>query len=73
MAPVLRTKRSRSASVVIPSPGIVSSAWNERSGRFDHFAWAIHDELATRAGMTRDEYEIQTARYRAELTAGARA
>ena len=54
-------------------PPATLSAWSERAARFDHFGWAIHDELATRAALTRDEFESETARFRAELEVGARA
>jgi hypothetical protein len=54
-------------------PPATLGAWNERSGRFDHFGWAIHDELATRAGMTLDEFEDERSRRVAQMAVGARA
>ena len=42
-------------------PGILS-AWDERGQRFDHFFWAITDELATRAGL--DGADFDTAHRR---------
>lgn len=38
-------------------PPAVLSARNSASGRLDQFYWAFTDELASRAGMTRDEFE----------------
>ena len=33
------------------------SARDDPSGRLDHFYWAFTEELATRAGITRGEFE----------------
>ena len=38
-------------------PPAVLSARDRDSGRLDHFHWGITDELAARAGMTREELE----------------
>jgi hypothetical protein len=38
-------------------PPAVLGAWNEAVGEFDDFWWALTDELATRAGLTRHELE----------------
>jgi hypothetical protein len=37
-------------------PGVLS-ARNTATGELDHFYWAFTEELATRAGMTRNELE----------------
>ncbi len=42
-------------------PPALLAAWNEESGRLDHFYWGITDELATRAGMSRGELEDEHA------------
>lgn len=46
-------------------PPAVLSAWNAAADRLDHFWWAVTDELATRADMTRhvleDEHERRVA------------
>ncbi len=41
-------------------PPVVLSARDER-GELDHFFWAVTDELATRAGMTREDLEDESA------------
>ena len=41
-------------------PPAVLSARDE-GGELDHFFWAVTDELATRAGMTRDDLEDESA------------
>ncbi|MEO6350299.1 MAG: hypothetical protein ABIP53_06575 [Candidatus Limnocylindrales bacterium] len=38
-------------------PPAVLCAWNEATGRFDHFYWAITDELAMRVSMDRHDFE----------------
>ena len=54
-------------------PPATLGAWNEREARFDHYGWAIHDELATRAGLSLDDFDAALVRWRRELAAGARA
>jgi hypothetical protein len=52
-------------------PPALLSAWNERAGEFDHFYWGVTDELATRAGTTRTEFESDhAARTRQLLSPG---
>jgi hypothetical protein len=48
----------------------VLADWNERAGRFDDFSWAVTDELAIRAGLTRDELERLQAERRRSLASG---
>lgn len=43
-------------------PPALLSAWNAEAVRLDHFYWSITNELATRAGMTRDGFETEHAR-----------
>lgn len=38
-------------------PPAILSAWDERANRFDHFFWAITDELATRANIDPAEFD----------------
>jgi hypothetical protein len=54
-------------------PPAVLGAWNERSGGFDDFSWAVTDELAMRAGLTREELERETDSRRDQLAGSARA
>jgi hypothetical protein len=49
-------------------PPAVLATWAPASGRFEHFAWGILDELAGRAGLTPIELEREQAR-RMELLA----
>ena len=50
-------------------PPAVLGARNERTGEVDHFYWAVTDELATRAGLTRAELETDLEA-RARLLSG---
>lgn len=53
-------------------PPAVLAAWDDQAGRLDHFHWAFSDELATRAGLTRDEFEdLLQARRRSLAGPGA--
>jgi hypothetical protein len=45
----------------------VLAAWDERSGRWEHFAWGITTELAERAGLTVVELERALADRAASL------
>jgi hypothetical protein len=38
-------------------PPAILSAWDEEARRFDHFFWAIIDELATRSAMDAHEFD----------------
>jgi hypothetical protein len=38
-------------------PPAILAAWDERARHFDHFFWAITDELATRAGLEPPEFD----------------
>jgi hypothetical protein len=38
-------------------PPALLGAWDVQAQRFDHFHWGVTDELATRAGMSRDDFE----------------
>lgn len=38
-------------------PPALLGAWDDQAQRFDHFHWGVTDELATRAEMTRDDFE----------------
>ena len=38
-------------------PPAILTAWDERARRFDHFFWAITDELATRSAMGPDDFD----------------
>jgi hypothetical protein len=49
-------------------PPAVLATWAPASGRFEHFAWGVLDELAGRAGLTSIELEREQAR-RMELVA----
>jgi hypothetical protein len=51
-------------------PPAVLSAWNAGAGRLDHFYWAVTDELATRAGMTRHAFEDEHERRAGQLLSG---
>jgi hypothetical protein len=52
-------------------PPAVLSSWNAAAGALDHFYWAVTDELATRAAMTRHELEDDHERRTAALSAPA--
>ena len=54
-------------------PPAVLADWNERAARFDDFSWAVTDELATRAGLTRNELEEQRDSRRDQLSGSGRA
>jgi hypothetical protein len=54
-------------------PPAVLGDWNERAAQFDDFSWAVTDELANRAGMTRQELEDQRDSRRDQLSGSARA
>lgn len=43
-------------------PPALLGAWNDGAARFDHFYWAITDELATRAGMDQGDFEDEHRR-----------
>jgi len=43
-------------------PPALLAAWNADLDVIDHFHWSITDELATRSGMTRDDFERELAR-----------
>lgn len=51
-------------------PPAVLADWNERAARFDDFSWAVTDELAERAGLTRDELERLQNERAHQLAAG---
>ena len=51
-------------------PPALLSAWNDDRAALDHFHWSISDELATRVGMSRGEFE-RLHRERAAALAGA--
>ena len=48
-------------------PPALLAAWSPDAAAPDHFYWAITDELATRAGMERDEFEDEHRRRRERL------
>lgn len=50
-------------------PPTLLGAWDDGAQRFDLFYWGYTDELATRAGMTRADFEDEQAR-RAQMLAG---
>ena len=54
-------------------PPAVLGDWNERSGRFDDFWWAVTNELATRIAMTRTDLEDELDRRRLQLAGVGRA
>jgi hypothetical protein len=54
-------------------PPAVLAAWNERAGQCDDFSWAVTDELAERAGLTRHELEDQRDTRRDQLSDTGRA
>jgi hypothetical protein len=54
-------------------PPAVLAAWNERAGHYDDFSWAVTDELAERAGLTRHELEDQRDTRRDQLSGTGRA
>jgi hypothetical protein len=54
-------------------PPAVLAAWNERAGGYDDFSWAVTDELADRAGLTRHELEDQRDARRDQLSGTGRA
>lgn len=54
-------------------PPAVLADWNERAGRIDDFSWAVTDELANRAGLTRQELEDQRDSRRDQLAGSGRA
>jgi type IV secretory pathway ATPase VirB11/archaellum biosynthesis ATPase len=51
-------------------PPAVLATWDPRSGRFEHFAWGIADELAGRTGRAAIELEREQARRAAVLLIG---
>jgi len=48
-------------------PPALLAAWHADAPAPDHYYWAITDELATRAGMERDEFEDEHRRRRERL------
>ena len=48
-------------------PPALLAAWSADAPAPDHYYWAITDELATRAGMERDEFEDEHRRRRERL------
>jgi hypothetical protein len=50
-------------------PPALLGAWDEQEQRFDHFHWGVADELATRAGLGRYDFEDAQVE-RARLLAG---
>jgi len=54
-------------------PPAVLGDWNERSGHFDDFWWAVTDELATRIAMSRAALEDELDRRRVQLAEVGRA
>ncbi len=54
-------------------PPAVLGDWNERANAFDDFSWAVTDELADRAGLSRKELEDQRDSRRDQLSGSARA
>ena len=76
---ILRDRRVEAAHYVRPverdaaghlqrRPPALLAAWNAEAHEPDHFYWAITDELATRAGMERDEFEAEHRRRRERLS-----
>lgn len=49
----------------------VLAAWDERRGRWEHFAWAVIAELAARAGLARPDFDRLLAERVALLEAAA--
>jgi hypothetical protein len=49
-------------------PPALLTAWNASSARYDRFDWALTDELAARADMTRADFEREVRRRESELT-----
>ena len=50
-------------------PPALLGAWDDQAQRYDHFHWGVIDELATRAGMSRNDFE-DAQLLRAKLLAG---
>jgi len=48
-------------------PPALLAAWDGQAARYDHFDWAMTDELAARAGMTRADFESDLRRRESEL------
>lgn len=48
-------------------PPALLAAWDMQAARYDHFDWAVTDELAARADMTRGDFEREVRRREAEL------
>jgi hypothetical protein len=48
-------------------PPALLAAWSADAAAPDHYYWAITHELATRAGMERDEFEAEHRRRRERL------
>jgi hypothetical protein len=48
-------------------PPALLAAWDAQASRYDHFDWAVTDELAARAGMTRADFENEVRRRESEL------
>lgn len=48
-------------------PPALLAAWDAPAARYDHFDWAVTDELAARAGMTRADFERGVSRRESEL------
>jgi hypothetical protein len=47
----------------------VLAAWDERGGRFEHYAWGVMPELAMRVGRKAGDLEIEADRRRDEILA----
>jgi hypothetical protein len=52
-------------------PPAALAAWNMRTGRYDHFAWGILAELASRTGRRPLAFEREQARRAASISAAA--
>jgi hypothetical protein len=48
-------------------PPALLAAWDMQAARYDHFDWAVTDELAARAGMARADFEKEVRRRESEL------
>ncbi len=48
-------------------PPALLAAWDAQAARYDHFDWAVTDELAARSGMTRADFERECRRREAAL------
>ena len=48
-------------------PPALLAAWDAAAARFDHFDWAVTDELAARVAMTRADFESEIRQREAQL------